>query len=285
MKHTFLLTLIFAFASIVASQPTQPTGEAPAARDPFSSKALVEESIKNVPCKIPERKDGVKKLFLEAGAQEKDIAFETFDKDKSANVVVRKAGKSKETIVIGAHYDRTSTGCGVTDNWSGVTIVAHIFRTIRDMNTEKSYVFAAFDREEEGLRGSREMVKGMSEADQANVCSMVNFDSFGQAYPMALRNASNSKMVKFAEDIAKESKVNFTAVAIEGASSDSASFVEKKIPAITLSGLSSNWQEILHSSNDKVEKVNIDSVYMGYRFGLVFISKLDRLSCGEFRKD
>ena len=285
MKYTFLLTLIFAFASIVAGQPTQPTGEAPAAKDPFSPKALVEESIKNVPCKTLERKDAVKKLFLEAGAQEKDIAFETFDKDKSANAVVRKAGKSKETIVIGAHYDRTSTGCGVTDNWSGVTIIAHIFRTIRDMNTEKSYVFAAFDREEEGLRGSREMVKGMSEADRANVCSMVNFDSFGQAYPMALRNASNSKMVKFAEDLAKESKVNFTAVAIEGASSDSASFVEKKIPAITLSGLSSNWQDILHTSNDKVEKVNIDSVYMGYRFGLVFISKLDRLSCGEFRKD
>ncbi|MEQ1763998.1 MAG: M20/M25/M40 family metallo-hydrolase [Pyrinomonadaceae bacterium] len=285
MKNILLVNVLFVLASIVAGQPTQPTGEAPAARDPFSPKALVEESIKNVPCKIPERKDGVKKLFLEAGALENDITFETFDKDKAANVVVRKSGKSKETIVIGAHYDRTSTGCGVTDNWSGVSIIAHIYRTIRGMDTEKSYVFAAFDREEEGLKGSREMVKGMSEADRANVCSMVNFDSFGQGYPMALRNASSSKMVKFAEDFAKESKINFTAVAIEGASSDSASFVEKKIPAITLSGLSSNWQEILHSSNDKVEKVNMDSVYMGYRFGVVFVSKLDGLPCGEFRKD
>jgi Zn-dependent M28 family amino/carboxypeptidase len=285
MKLILVLLTLVAFGSITSGQPAQSTGATPAPRDPFSSKALVEESIKNVPCKTPERKDGVKKLFVEAGARESDIAFETFDKDKSANVVVKKAGKSRETIVIGAHYDRTSTGCGVTDNWSGVSIIAHIYRTIREMHTEKSYVFAAFDREEEGLKGSREMVKAMAEADRANVCSMVNFDSFGQGYPMALRNASSSKMVKFAEDFAKESKINFTTVAIDGASSDSASFVEKKIPAITLSGLSSNWQNILHSSNDQVEKVNMDSVYMGYRFGLVFVSKLDGLPCGELRMD
>jgi hypothetical protein len=113
---------------------------------------------------------------------------------------------------------------------------------------------------------------------------MVNFDTFGQGYPLALRNASSSKMVKFTEDFAKELKVNFTSVAIEGASSDSASFVEKKIPAITLSGLTSNWQQILHTSNDKLEKVTMDSVYLGYRFGVVFVSKLDALPCGEFRK-
>ena len=227
----------------------------------------------------------MKKLFLDAGAQEADIVFETFDKEKAANVTVKKAGRSKETIVIGAHFDRTGSGCGVTDNWTGVSIISHIYRTIKNMETEKSYIFAAFDREEEGLKGSREMVNAMSESERASVCSMVNFDSFGQGYPMALRNASSSKMVKFAEDFAKESKINFTAVAIEGASSDSASFVEKKIPAITLSGLSSNWQNILHSSNDQVEKVNMDSVYLGYRFGLVFVSKLDGLACDTFRKD
>jgi Zn-dependent M28 family amino/carboxypeptidase len=280
-KLILLLTLTLVLSSIVAGQPT---GEQPAARDPFSSKALVEESIRNVPCKIAERRDGVKKLFVDAGAKEDEITLDTFDKERSANVVVRKAGTSKETIIIGAHYDRTDTGCGVIDNWSGVTIIAHIYRTIRSMETDKSYVFVAFDQEEEGLRGSREMVKKMTESDRDNVCSMVNFDTFGQGYPLALRNASSSKMVKFTEDFAKEAKVNFTSVTIEGASSDSASFVEKKIPAITLSGLTSNWQQILHTSNDTVEKVNMDSVYLGYRFGVVFVSKLDALPCGEFRK-
>jgi len=276
-----LLFLILFAASSAFAQESGPAATVP--KDPFSPKSLVEESIKNVPCKTADRREGVKQLFRGAGAAEDQIAAELFDKDRAANIVVKKAGKSAETIVIGAHYDRTATGCGVTDNWSGVAIIAHIYRTLHTFDTEKSYVFVAFDQEEEGLKGSREMVKKMSESDRANVCSMVNFDSFGQGYPMALENASSSKMIQYVKDLAKESKVNFNAVTIEGSSSDSASFVEKKIPAITLSGLSSNWTSILHSSNDQVEKVNMDSVYLGYRFGVVLISRLDNSACGLFR--
>lgn len=281
MKPLSVLLLCI-LGSIAYAQPTS-SGSAAASTDPFLPKSVVEESIKNVPCKIPERKEGVKKLFLDAGAKEEDIKFESFDKERATNIVVRLSGKSADTIVIGAHYDRTNTGCGAMDNWTGVAIIAHIYRYLREVETDKSYVFAAFDQEEEGLKGSREMVKKMPEADRAKVCSMVNFDSFGQGYPIALRNASSSKLVKFVEDFAKESKVKFQAVTIENASSDSASFVEKKIPAITLSGLAGNWQNILHSANDQVERVNMDSVYLGYRFGLVFISKLDPLPCGQFR--
>lgn len=283
MKTLTTFVLFIVLGAIAFGQQAGPAPQPAAASDPFSPKSLVEESIKSVPCKIPERRDGVKKLFLDAGAKDEDIKIESFDKDRAANVVVRLPGKTAETIVIGAHYDRTDRGCGVTDNWSGVTIIAHIYRSLREMETDKSYVFAAFDQEEIGLKGSKEMVKKMAESERSNVCSMVNFDSFGQGYPMALRNASSLKMVKFAEDFAKETNVKFTAATIENASSDSASFVEKKIPAITLSGLSSNWQSLLHSPNDQIEKVNIDSVYLGYRFGLVFVSKLDPLSCDRFR--
>lgn len=278
-KQIISLLLLAATASLSQAQPA--ASQAPA--DPFSTKAQFEESVKAVPCKIADRREGVRQLFLAAGATPEEIVIESFDKDKGANVLVRKAGTSPETIVIGAHYDRTSEGCGVTDNWTGVSIVAHIYRTLRPMTTEKSYVFVAFDREEEGLRGSRDMVKKMSDADRARVYSMVNFDSFGQGYPMTLANASSAKMVEYAEKFAKESNVKFQAVTIEGASSDSAAFVEKKIPAITLSGLSGNWQTILHSASDKIDNVNIDSVYLGYRFGVVFVSKLDNSPCAIFK--
>ncbi|MEQ1645205.1 MAG: hypothetical protein ABL959_17280, partial [Pyrinomonadaceae bacterium] len=105
----------------------------------------------------------------------------------------------------------------------------------------------------------------------------------GQAYPMALRNASSPKMLKLGESIAKEGKTTFNVVEIAGASSDSASFRDKKVPAITLSGLGSDWTEILHSPKDKLDKVNLDSVYLGYRFGVVFISKLDMAACSDFK--
>lgn len=251
--------------------------------DLFSTKEAIAVSLNTVPCDQTKRLDGVKTLFASVGAAESDITVEKYDKDKIKNVVVRKKGETDETIVVGAHYDRTDTGCGATDNWSGITILAHTYRTILPLATKKSYIFVAFDKEEEGLKGSREMLKGMPEASIANICSMVNFDSFGQAYPMALKNASSPKMLKLGETIAKEGKMTFNAIEIPGASSDSASFRDKKVPAITLSGLGNNWTEILHSPKDKLDMVNLDSVYFGYRFGVVFLSKLDMAACSDFR--
>lgn len=252
-------------------------------RSIFSTKEEVAESVKQVPCKVEERMEGVRKLFLAAGANEDEIKVEKFDNDKTLNVVVRKAGKSNETIIVGAHYDRGEKGCGVMDNWTGVSIVAHIFKSIHRLDTQKSYVFVAFDREEVGLKGSAAMAKQIPPEERRNYCSMVNFDSFGQAYPMALTNASSAKMVKFAENLAKESDLKFTAVEIAGASTDSYSFREKDIPSVALGGLGADWQKILHTSDDQIEKVNMESVYIGYRFGLVYIAKLDALGCQEFR--
>ena len=92
---------------------------------------------------------------------------------------------------------------------------------------------------------------------------------------MALRGISSPKLLQLARDIGKEGGLKFLDVEIPGASSDSASFIGKKISAITLSGLGGDWQQILHTSDDKVGKINMDSVYLGYRFGLAFIAKVD----------
>jgi Iap family predicted aminopeptidase len=267
------------FAISIAAQPEAEPTSGPV----FSTKEAIDASIKAVPCDTSKRLEGVKKLFSEAGAKDDDIKIEKFDKDKISNLVVRKQGKTDETVVIGAHYDRTDSGCGVTDNWSGITILAHMYGTMKSLDTSKSYIFAAFDREEEGLKGSREMLKAMEATDREKICSMINLDSFGQAYPMSLRNASSPKMVDLAESLAKENKMTFNSVTIEGASSDSQSFKDKKIPAITLSGLGADWTKILHSPNDKVEKVNVDSVYLGYRFGLLYLSKIDAAGCRDFK--
>ena len=249
----------------------------------FSPREEVEASVRMVPCKQDQRLEGVRQLFKDAGASDEEIRIESFDKGKTSNLVVHKKGESDETIIIGAHYDRTDQGCGVVDNWTGVAIISHIYRSLRPLKSKKSYIFVAFDREEEGLVGSRKMADAMTKDQKANTCSMVNFDSFGGGPPMALRNASSSKMVKLAEELGTENNFKFQSVTISGASSDSASFKAEKIPSITLSGLGSNWPDILHTSRDKTENVNIDSVFFGYSFGMIYLAKLDASPCDKYR--
>ncbi|MEP6900941.1 MAG: M28 family peptidase [Actinomycetota bacterium] len=248
-----------------------------------STQQSVEESVKLAPCQNNARLEAVKKLFVQMGAKDNEITIEKFDKDKISNVLVKKKGKSAETIVIGAHYDKTDEGCGAIDNWTGISIIAHLFKTLRQIDMEKSYIFVAFDQEEKGLFGSDEMAKAIPKQNRQQYCAMVNFDSFGFTAPMSLQSASSSKMVLVAKKLAEENKFKFIDAAFEGADADSSSFKSRDIPSITFSGLDSNWQNYLHSKNDQLEKINMTSVYLGYRFGLMFVAKLDLAGCKENR--
>lgn len=253
------------------------------AQDPsfVSTQESVTESVKLVPCKSEERLEGVKNLFAKMGAKPEDITIEKFDKDKISNVVVTKKGKTDEKIIIGAHYDKTKEGCGAVDNWTGISIIAHLYSSLKQLETEKTYIFVAFDQEEPGLYGSEAMAKNIPKEDKQQYCSMVNFDSFGFSAPFVLSNTSSGKLADFTKKLAKENNFKMVEVVIEGADADSSSFKSRDIPSVTLSGLDNNWQKILHTNNDKIEKVNMSSVYFGYRFGLILLGNLDEKVCRE----
>ncbi|MDQ2745944.1 MAG: M28 family metallopeptidase [Acidobacteriota bacterium] len=248
---------------------------------PVSTEEALTESVKLAPCEAKERLAAVKKLFAAMGVKDDEMSVEKYDKDSLANIVVRKKGKSADTIIIGAHYDKTADGCGAIDNWTGISIVAHLLKTLRQVETEKSYIFVAFDKEENGLFGSDAMAKAIPKENRAQYCAMINFDSFGFTVPFALQNASSSKLTAIAKKVGEENQFKLVEVAFYDADADSSSFKSRSIPAITFSGLDANWQKYLHSKNDQLEKIDMRSVYLGYRFGLLFAVKLDSMNCRE----
>lgn len=272
MKYFSLtLTLIL----LTASSFAQP---APAKSN---AENLISTGIAQAPCKDKERLAYVKKLFTDAGAANSDIVV---DSDKGpVNVTVTKTGDTAETVVIGAHYDQIGGGCGVIDNWTGVAILSALYNSIKTVKTKKTYVFVAFDEEEKGLLGSRKFVKNIPEEKLTSYCAMVNLDSFGFAYPQVMDNVSQIKMRELAEAVAGELKLKYSHAAIEGASSDSASFNAKKIPAITFHGLDNNWAKYIHTDKDQFKNLNVNSLLVGYQFALNFIAKLEGLGCRDLR--
>ena len=249
----------------------------------ISTEEEIKADMELVPCKgRKERREAVKKLFVKMGAPESDVAFERIDDVE--NVVVTKKGKTDETVIIGAHFDKTDNGCGAIDNWSGIVILANLYRTMKDLTTQKTYKFVGFDKEELGLLGSDAYAKQIPKEQRPNYCAMVNFDSFGFSYPQAMRNISTDSLLTLAKEVSEEMKMPFAWAAIQFASSDSESFRSREIPAISFHGLDNQWQNYLHNPNDNISKVNMQSVYFGYRHGLVFLSKIDNSPCDAFRK-
>lgn len=276
MKLKAFFTLIFmaVWSGSAAAQPSKLK---------ISTEADIKADLELGPCAgAKERREAVKKLFLKMGAAESEIVYEKLD--ETENVVVVKKGKTAETVVIGAHFDKMGAGCGIIDNWTGIVILTNLYRTMKDLTTRKTYKFVAFDKEELGLLGSAAMAGAIPKEKRADYCAMVNFDSFGFSYPQALGNISSESLINLAAEVSEELKLPFSKAGIELASSDSESFRTRNIPAIGFHGLNNRWKNYLHTQNDNLSQVNTQSVYFGYRHGLAFLFKIENKPCDEFRK-
>ena len=274
MRLTTLLVALVFFVAVI------PTG-AQDSNLKVSTPEQIKEDFSAVPCDDKKRLDEVKALFERAGVPAAEV---TIDKYKDVeNVVVTKKGESSEKIMVGAHYDKVANGCGALDNWTGVVALSHVYRTLKDFPLKKTLVIVAFGKEEKGLVGSRAMAGAFSKEQAAEYCAMINIDSLGLGPPQVADNMSSSKLGQFTEDLAKELKVPFARARIEGANSDSSSFLEKKIPAVTIHGMSNEWPRYLHTGNDQASKVNHVSVYLGYRLVLAMIARLDESPCAAYK--
>ena len=279
-KISLLLCLILICCSSAFAQ------EAEAASNPrISTPEEIRSEFDSVPCKNGDRLKAVKALFEKMGAKTEEIAVEKVRGVE--NVVIRKAAanNSAEKIVIGAHFDKVSAGCGAIDNWTGVVAVAHIYRTVKDLPLKKNIVFTAFGREEEGLVGSSAMAGAIKKEQAAEYCAMINIDSLGLGMPQVADNMSTKKLVNLTESLAKQMKAPFAHGPLAGGDSDSTSFNRKGIPALTIHALIADWPKILHSNNDQPSKVNTDSVYLGYRLALSLLIRIDEAECQSFRDE
>lgn len=116
----------------------------------------------------------------------------------SGNVIGIIRGKSKEMIVIGAHYDHIGWGKhhsnapfnkaihnGADDNASGVALLLHLANWAGRHKKELQYtlVFAAFAVEEDGLYGSKRLLAG-GQIDTAKIACYLNFDMVGRLSPI-----------------------------------------------------------------------------------------------------
>jgi hypothetical protein len=109
---------------------------------------------------------------------------------------------ANEYVVVGAHYDHLGSFCayktpgdricnGATDNAAGVAAVLGIGRAIaaRSNRPRRSVVLALWDREEDGLIGSRHYVQNPL-VPLASTAAYVNFDIQGANLLPSLRNTT-----------------------------------------------------------------------------------------------
>src|SRR3954471_22095222 len=100
----------------------------------YSTKEQVFAETQAPPCPNADRLSAVVDLFKRYGATDSDINIR--DEHKIKNVVVTLAGAGPGYLVVGAHYDKVAAGCGALDNWTGIVLLAHAYKTLRQLRPQ-----------------------------------------------------------------------------------------------------------------------------------------------------
>jgi len=247
----------------------------------YSTEEQLAADVALSPCKNDDRFGAARELFSRCGANSENSSV--VEAGKYKNFVATIPGTGSGTVVIGAHYDKAKEGCGAVDNWSGVTLVAHLYKTFHQMHPQRTFIFVAFGGEEVDLNGSRAMANAIPKAERSSYCAMINFDSFGLGRPQIIEEISSPKLTRLVAKIAEESKVPFSAATLGIGDSDSTSFKRVGIPAVTLHGLSNEWNRVIHTDNDKVSVIQPSSLYAGYVLAINVMKKVDSTDCAQLR--
>ena len=190
------------------------------------------------------------------------------------NVLGFLPGKTKEYVIVGAHYDHLGRGNesslapsqigqvhpGADDNASGTAALLEVARILsgRRERLERGVLFLAFAAEEIGLLGAREWVEHPTLPIE-NAVAMINMDMVGRIRDGKVYvggTGTGSTFEKLLEKLSDRHPLKLDTAKSGYSSSDHTVFVSRKIPVLFFfSGLHSDY----HKPSDTWEKIDAEA--------------------------
>ena len=212
--------------------------------------------------------------LVKSGVKTASISIRQREYDgESHNVTAELPGKREEYIILSAHYDSTALSHGSYDNMTGCAGLLGVMHALKDKKLNYGLRFVFCGSEERGLLGSKAYVKD-HESELEKTALNINLDMIG------------SIMGKFAACVTAEEKLaayigymgaelGFPVAARTGVySSDSTSFADKGVPALTFARLASNAVAPIHCRYDTTEVLSMEQLEKDIAFIAAFTARM-----------
>ncbi|MFN4145016.1 MAG: M20/M25/M40 family metallo-hydrolase [Runella sp.] len=202
-------------------------------------------------------------------------------KAKARNVIATLKGKTDERIVIGGHLDSWDLATGATDNGLGSFTILDIARAFKALKIKprRTIDFVLFMGEEQGLLGSRQMVKELIRTNQIEkVRFMMNLDMTNNVQGMNI--GGREELIPFFQDIGEQIKKidpNFanTLTSRAGLHSDHQPFMLEGIPTgAPASKFGPKVFGCYHANCDNFDLVSREEMVNGARFTAMMLYAL-----------
>lgn len=150
--------------------------------------------------------------------------------------IVARAGDARRSLLVGSHFDGQGEGFpSASDNAAGIAVLLELARELKERRLPVSLIIAAFDDEEQGLRGSRHYVDNPLFPLEDTTAAVI-LDTMGRSFvdlPFWTLAAFGTEYSAEIESVVKShSRRELIALGTDlvGARSDFAPFAAKKIP-------------------------------------------------------
>jgi hypothetical protein len=244
--------------------------------EPPIRRESIESRLKQFSSRKEERKATLLRLFQEAGCRDQSLSEQPVDGERLPNVICTLPGLTDSVIIVGAHFDLAESGEGVVDNWTGASLLPSLFEGLRGHGRHHTFVFVGFTEEEKGLIGSKFYAARLTREQRARTRAMVNLDTLGLSDTKVWASRADPNLLKALFGVAGAMQLPLEIVnADRMGKADSESFVEIKIPSITIHSLTEETLPILHTSRDRWEAVRLDDYLRTCRLIAAYLAFLD----------
>jgi len=238
----------------------------------LASESLIESRLASGQVRGRQRQAVIRGLFADAGcsAEEQPVGRH------SGNVVCTLAGDTGSTIAAGGHFDFVDAGQGIVDDWSGASLLPSLYEALKTHPRRHTYVFIAFTDEEQGLVGSARYIKKLTADQKARIHAFVNLECLGLNPVKYWANRSTPALVQDLADVAAGLGDSLQAVNVDKVGDDDThSFLNAKIPVISIHSITPDTFGILHSARDKMAAIDFKNYYEAYKLAANYLAYLD----------
>jgi len=206
---------------------------------------------------------------LSAGAVDVQMSVGALGSAVAHNVIAKPPGKECETVT-GGHFDSVQQAPGASDNATGTATTIEIARILARAGQMGSNCFVLWGAEEVGLVGSQAYVSSLTSEQRSRLKAVLNLDMVGVGDDTWLLIGSSSLQVQV-QALADKLGIDSRRGALNGTSSDHASFISAGIPALMIHR---REDPLLHTPQDVSARVRADLLEQAARLGIALLQSL-----------
>jgi hypothetical protein len=201
-------------------------------------KSRILERMENPPASDADRAARIRAMFAEAGCSGNLLQEQPVSGAVLPNIVCELPGQSEASVIVGAHYDLSTSAARPLDNWSGASLLPAIYRSLRDHKRNHTFIFVAFADKGSDLSGAESFAGHMSASQLRRTEAMVNLDVLGLSPTKVSPSHSDKDLVHDLVVMVYTLKLPASQIDMETAGpADSEPFAFRHVPRITLHSL------------------------------------------------